>query len=100
MRQEHGKIDGDLLLAEDLELRGMVTGTITVSAGKSLALYGMCGGDLVIEAGARASIDGTVAGNVTNNGIVEVRGMVLGSVQSQNGTVRYSKEAMVGGTRG
>ena len=99
MRKQYKKIEGHLLLIDDLELHGMVTGNITVPAGKTLLLHGMCCGSLIIEAGARASIEGTVSGDVLNSGFAEIGGTVNGNVRSRNGKVHFSADCVIGGAR-
>lgn len=77
MRTFSGQHEGDLRLSEDLELLGMVTGTLTVPQGRYLDLKGTVKADLVIENGGRAVVRGKVDGTVRNlGGDVEILGMV------------------------
>ena len=70
---------GDLTLTDDLEISGLVGGTVTVPPGRILLLRGMITGDLVVQKTARATIHGTVGGAVLNHdGDVEIYGMVGG----------------------
>ncbi|MCH9052169.1 MAG: hypothetical protein IIA72_13995 [Proteobacteria bacterium] len=72
---------GDLTLTDDLEISGLVSGTVTVTPGRYLLLHGMITDDLVVQKTARATIHGTVGGAVLNHdGDVEIFGMV-GSIQ-------------------
>lgn len=95
MREETGKIDGDHTLAEDLALRGMVIGTLTVPGGVTLELDGTVTGDLVVEANARAEVRGTVHGAVVNRGgHVAVYGTV-GAVHDAAGSAFVDPDAVV-----
>lgn len=95
MRQESGKIDGDHTLVEDLALRGIVVGTLTVPAGITLELDGTVTGDLVVEAEARAEVRGTVRGAVENRGgDVAVYGTV-GAVLDIGGSTFVDPDSVV-----
>jgi cytoskeletal protein CcmA (bactofilin family) len=98
MRTENGKIDDNLIVAENFELNGMVTGSITVQSGKSLDLNGVCAGDLVVETGASANVSGMVAGDIVNSGAVELLGLVQGNVRSKNTIFKRSPKAVIMGS--
>ena len=55
MKTIRGKIDGDLNVDDEVCVRGMVAGTITVQTGGQLDLRGMCCTDLIIEPGTVVS---------------------------------------------
>jgi cytoskeletal protein CcmA (bactofilin family) len=78
----NGQIEGPFTLADDLELRGMITGDAKVPAGKELVLLGMVTGDLTVEEGGTAIVRGTVGGSIVNGGRVEISGRVVGSLQN------------------
>ena len=68
---------GDLTLNEDLQLRGLISGTVTVPDGIHLEVDGMIAGDLIVQQGGRATIRGMVNGIVQNDGgEVDIFGMV------------------------
>jgi len=94
---EYGTILGDQRLSDDLTLYGVATGTLTVTAGRSLYLYGLCGAGLVVETGGAATILGTVAGDVFNRGTVMLHGIVQGSVHSIGGQFEKSPASVVSG---
>jgi len=72
-----GRHKGDLSLTNDLEIMGLVNGSVTVPAGKFLRLRGRITGDLIIQSQGLAAIHGTVAGTVVNHGAdVEILGKV------------------------
>jgi len=93
------KIEGNLLVSEDLKINGVVAGNIVVASGASLHLCGMCAGNVVIEKGASASITGFVRGDVINRGTIEIYGMVQGNVRSKEGKVLFSADSVIGGAR-
>ena len=68
MIDENKTIDGDLTVEEDTRLYGLVTGSATVTAGKTLIVHGAVGRDLILEEGATAHVYGTIFGNVVNHG--------------------------------
>ena len=77
MQDRSDKIEGPVLIEEDLLFRGMITVGATVRSGKMLDLRGMITGDLDVEHGAQAIIHGTVNGAVRNHGgYVELFGTV------------------------
>ena len=68
---------GDLTLSNDLEISGLISGTVTVPSGRHLLLHGMIAGDLIVEQDAHVTIHGTVNGVVLNHGgDVEIFGTV------------------------
>jgi cytoskeletal protein CcmA (bactofilin family) len=85
LREEAGKVDGDLTLGEDLVLKGMVTGDVYVPRGQRLELFGMVCGDLKLDPGASAVVHGMVLGSVTNGGDLEIWGVVNGTVDDVGG---------------
>lgn len=96
MNIESGKIDGDYEVTEDLQLRGMITGSAIVKSGALLQLHGTVVKDVIVEQGGTAIINGTVSGNVINRGgSIEIYGVVYGSV---NGPASIDANAVVKGT--
>ena len=78
LRDHH---QGDLTLTDDLEISGLVSGTVTVPPGRYLLLHGTITRHLVVQKTARATIHGTVGGAVLNqDGDVEIFGTV-GSIR-------------------
>ncbi|HEY2513443.1 MAG TPA: response regulator, partial [Polyangiaceae bacterium] len=87
MFEERGTIEGDLSIARNTRLYGLVSGSVTVKAGRTLVLHGSINGDLVLEEGAVAHIYGTVGGNVFNDGsklCVWKTGTVRGTLQRRS----------------
>ncbi|WP_394834451.1 hypothetical protein LVJ94_48935 [Pendulispora rubella] len=71
-------------MAEDLELHGVVSGTVTVSGKATLVLRGMVIGDVILEARSAVEIFGIAARDVINlGGRLRVHGTVLGKVVGQ-----------------
>ena len=97
MKIEHGKIDGDLIIEDSLELHGMVTGNIQVLRDSTLFLHGTCCKNLIIKAGGAAKVHGMVSGNVNNEGgKLDVFGTVIGSVStSVDGSTYVDPNAVI-----
>lgn len=96
MRRYGGKIVGDLRVAEDFTLNGMVTGTITVADGAHLELNGTAHA-MILESGSSATLKGTIARDVENRGgELEVFGVIAGSLRTLTGTTEVDPEAMIG----
>lgn len=79
MRVEQGKIEGSVVLDEDLQLQGMIVGSLRVPDGRSVLLQGTVTKDVVVDEGGTAVIHGTVGGSVLANGETTVYGVVRGN---------------------
>jgi hypothetical protein len=87
MRAEHGKIEGNLRVADGFDLHGMVAGTVSVVPGRRLELRGTDCRDLVLEEGLSFHPYGTVSGEVSNRGGEPlVYGSIGGTLHRQGGT--------------
>jgi hypothetical protein len=96
MRSEHGRIDGDIEVKDDLALHGMATGNISVVSGGMLHLHGMCVKNVIIQSGGSAKLHGMVNGDVINEGgTLEVQGTVQGAVRTISGKTVVSPAAVV-----
>jgi cytoskeletal protein CcmA (bactofilin family) len=102
VREERGKIEGNLTVSDALTVQGMVTGSITVQQGGSLELHGMCCGNLTVEPGANASTFGMVCGKVLNlGGQLAINGMVTSAMTCQAGETTLGPDSRVmGGIEG
>ncbi len=49
MKVEYGKLEGDVYIADEFTLHGMITGSATVATGGRLVLHGMVCQDLILE---------------------------------------------------
>jgi cytoskeletal protein CcmA (bactofilin family) len=65
MREERGKVSGDIVVYEPFTLWGSVGGNVKVIEGGKFYVRGTIYGNLVIEEGGRAHIFGNVVGDVT-----------------------------------
>jgi hypothetical protein len=96
--EERGKIDGDLHVADGLDLFGMVTGNLTVSAGGMAVIYGMVLGNLIVRPRGEAILQGMICGNAVNEGgTLEIQGMVVGSLDASEGTTMVADGAVIRG---
>jgi len=98
MKTENGKIDGNHTVSEAFTLYGMVTGSIHVVRGGSLQLHGMCNGNLVVDQGGTAMVFGMVVSDIRNQGTIEVRGTVKGSVFTRGANFQKAPGAVILGT--
>lgn len=71
---------GDLIVSDNQETKGPVTGTTYVRSGGSLVAHGQLAGGLIVEAGGHAVVHGQVARNVVNHGTLELHGQVVGQL--------------------
>jgi hypothetical protein len=77
MKLFNGHHRADFTVTEDVEITGLITGSVIVPPGKLLVLRGMVTGDVVVQKGAQATIYGMISGTLTNQGgIVRVAGQV------------------------
>lgn len=97
MKFESGTIEGNISIADDLNLLGTVKGSITVAFGGKLYLRGTCTNNLIVQPGGIAFIFGTVGNDVHNAGTVELEGTVNGNVLSIGSSFKKSDEAFVRG---
>lgn len=96
MREERGKIDSDLSLTDELLLRGMCTGKITVQSGGKLRLQGMCTGGLEVLEGGTAIIEGMCTCDVANlGGQLEVYGNINGALDDREGKTFVHPKAVI-----
>ena len=100
MRTEHGKIEGNQTVKDELKLHGMIVGNAEVLAGGTLYLHGMIMGDLVVEVGGNVILHGMVLGNVTNNGgTMEIYGMICKRLIRMSGSTQVDENAkIIGGS--
>jgi cytoskeletal protein CcmA (bactofilin family) len=92
------KLEGDQAFEGEVELRGMVVGTLTAAPDSSIAVRGMLVGPLIVGLGATVVVHGTVNGAVYNRGgEVTIWGTVNGDVHTLAGTTTVQSEAVVRG---
>lgn len=65
MREERGKIQGDLVIFEPYELWGSITGNVKIMEGGKVYVRGAIYGDLDVQRGGRVHVFGNVSGNLT-----------------------------------
>jgi len=94
MNTENGKIEGNMDVAKDFQLNGVITGNASVKSGVFFRLNGVVSGSLTIEHGASADINGVVNGNVINEGgTINIAGVVRGAI---HGEANISPNAIIG----
>lgn len=95
MRTVNDKIEGDVNLLEDLQLNGLITGSVTVTSGVNFHLNGMVSKNVRLEPGSNAVINGTVSGELRNEGGTVTIGGVVGILVKIAGTTTVRDGAVV-----
>jgi cytoskeletal protein CcmA (bactofilin family) len=65
MREERGRIAGDVTVDEPYTLWGSVTGDVRVVDGGKMYVRGNIYGDLIVEFGGRVHVYGQISGSLT-----------------------------------
>lgn len=99
MREERGRIAGDMVIYEPFTLWGSVGGNVTVIDGGKFYSRGLIYGNLIVEPGGRVHIFGNVSGDVTlaENTKVIISGMVGGNVTNNGGRLFIDRTAKIEG---
>ncbi len=95
---ENKKIEGNYVVVEDENFRGMVTGSVTVKGGVKFINHGMICNDVIIEENGFFYNHGMVNGNVIGEGYAEIWGMVNGNVSSMLSSYIH-EDAVINGKR-
>lgn len=93
---ENGKIDHPIQVDGPLALYGMALCNIHVLPGGKLSLFGMACDGVTVEAESWAILNGTVTGDVVNNGgDIFISGLVNGRVVQNAGSTVVHPNALV-----
>lgn len=89
MREERGKLSGNMIIDELYTLWGMIVGNVKVLKAGKLYLRGSIYGDLTVESGGRVHIFGTVQGKlIAKRGAKVIHsGVVGGDIVNQGGRI-------------
>ena len=91
-----GRLEGDRVIDNDVELSGTIAGDVTVAAGGYLALHGAVTGNVVVLPGGQADIFGTVHKGVWNRGgEVYIAGTIYGSLFDEGGETTVEPGAVL-----
>lgn len=87
MREERGKVIGNQVISEAIDLWGSITGNVTVVAGGKMYVRGAIVGHLVVEKGGRVHVYGNISGNlsVAQGAKVILSGTVGGDAANNGG---------------
>ena len=85
MNSYHGRMQGPVVIKDDLAFYGRLDGNASVARGVKLQLHGIVMGDLTIEPDALVELRGRVHGAVTNKGSLIIYGQVGGAVTDEGG---------------
>ncbi len=99
MREERGRIAGDMVVYEPFTLWGSAGGNVTVIEGGKFYSRGLIYGNLIVEKGGRVHIFGNVAGDVrmAEKTKVIISGNVGGDVINNGGRLFVDRTAKVEG---
>lgn len=99
MREERGRLAGDQMIDEPVELWGSIAGTVTVVDGGKFYIRGAIYGDVIVEVGGRVHIFGNVQGHVLVRAGAKLihSGVVGGNVTNDGGRLLVEATAKVGG---
>ena len=86
MREERGRVVGDLTVNDKFTLWGGVTGDLRVVEGGKVYVRGNVGGDLIVDFKGRVHVYGHIAGNLQlfRGAKVILSGVVGGNASNQN----------------
>ena len=99
MREERGKITGDLVIDELYTLWGMLVGNVRVVDGGKLYVRGSIYGNVHVEQDGRAHLFGHIQGNLIVERYAKVihSGILSGNVMNRGGRVYIEVTARVEG---
>jgi cytoskeletal protein CcmA (bactofilin family) len=99
MREERGRIQGDIVVAEPFELWGSISGNVKVIDGGKFYMRGAIYGNLVVEFGGRVHIFGNVSGDlkIMRGSKVIVSGVIGGDAINDGGRMFVDNAAKVVG---
>lgn len=87
--------NSDYTVEIDTDLQGIIAGNVRVQNSVTFIINGTIVGDLIIENNSRAIIYGTVIGNVQNNGVCEIYGIVDGNLIGLNQSIFIDQNAII-----
>ncbi|MFL6131314.1 MAG: hypothetical protein ACJ72A_00825 [Nocardioidaceae bacterium] len=85
MNSYHGRMQGPVVIEDDLAFYGHLDGNASVGRGVKLRLHGIVTGDLTIGPDAVVELRGRVHGSVSNKGRLIIYGQVGGAVTNEDG---------------
>ncbi|HEX2972142.1 MAG TPA: hypothetical protein VHP11_07405 [Tepidisphaeraceae bacterium] len=99
MREERGKVIGNQVISEPMDLWGSITGNVTVVKGGKMYVRGAIVGHLVVEDGGRVHVYGNVSGNlsVAQGAKVILSGIVGGDAANNGGRLYVDNLGKVNG---
>lgn len=95
MREERGKLSGEVVVYEPFTLWGTVAGNVKVIEGGKLYVRGAIYGDLLVEFGGRVHVFGSVTGELTvlRGAKVIVSGVLCGNATNRGGRLYINNSA-------
>ena len=99
MREERGKLAGDITISDDVTLWGTIAGTVTVKDGGKLYMRGAIFGNLVVQDGGRVHVFGNISGDLrVEEGSKVIHSGIIGRhVINAGGRLHIERVAKVAG---
>lgn len=97
MREERGRVYGDITIAEPYTLWGAVSGDMRVNDGGKVWLRGHVGGDVIVDFGGRVHVFGHVAGSLImfKGSKVIISGVIGGSATNKDSRLFIGRNGRV-----
>ena len=97
MKEERGRVYGDITVSEHYTLWGAVSGDMRVVEGGKVWLRGHVGGDLIVDFGGRVHVFGHVAGNLMmfRGSKVILSGVIGGNAGNANARLFINRHGRV-----
>jgi len=90
------RVSGDVMIEEDTQIQGIVSGKVYVGPGANLLHQGMILGALTLDRDSEVNLFGFVKGDVVNKGgVLNVFGTVNGTVRTEGGKTKIAKDAFI-----
>ncbi|EKT3958483.1 hypothetical protein NTJ28_002499 [Flavobacterium psychrophilum] len=98
MTQITSHIRQDIIIDNETNLTGMVTGNVTVDNASNFIVHGMVNGNVIVQVGATLLVHGTINGNIINSGLCKVFGVVNGKLIDNGGSFDIDSKAHINET--
>ncbi len=97
MKEERGRVYGDIAIAERYTLWGAVSGDMRVLEGGKVWIRGHVGGDLIVDYGGRVHVFGHIAGNLImfRGSKVILSGVIGGNASNTNARLFIDRHGRV-----
>lgn len=98
MKQITSHIRQDIVIDNETNLTGMITGNVTVDNASNFIIQGMVNGNLTVQCNSTLLVHGTINGNIINSGLCKVFGVVNGKLIENGGSFYIDSKAHINET--